>query len=336
VGASLLLAAALLAVFLWRVDLRAVGREMAKADPRWVTLSVGLALASYWLRAVRWGLILRPVGRVRHSGLILATAAGYAAMTLLPARMGDVVRPLLLARRERMPVSAALASVLTERVVDLWTVMVFFVAFLLDPPPLELDATAAGHLRTLTVTGWVVAAGLVLATLALLLLFRLQERFIAVVTAPLGRLGRGIREAVARFLGHFLDGLRVIQRPRDLAAVAGVSLLVWWLIYWQLDAVLRAFGMAEPLRVSYLLVTLSILGLAVPTPGGVGGFHAMIQLGLTTFLGVGLERATGLAIVHHAVSFLPITVVGLACLPAFSVSLGEAARLARGRSGGGM
>jgi len=210
------------------------------------------------------------------------------------------------------------------------------VAFLLDPPPLELDATAAGHLRTLTVTGWVVAAGLVLATLALLLLFRLQERFIAVVTAPLGRLGRGIREAVARFLGHFLDGLRVIQRPRDLAAVAGVSLLVWWLIYWQLDAVLRAFGMAEPLRVSYLLVTLSILGLAVPTPGGVGGFHAMIQLGLTTFLGVGLERATGLAIVHHAVSFLPITVVGLACLPAFSVSLGEAARLARGRSGGGM
>ena len=50
-----------------------------------------------WLRAVRWQLILRPVGRVRHSSAVLATAVGYAALSLLPARMGDLIRPLILA-----------------------------------------------------------------------------------------------------------------------------------------------------------------------------------------------------------------------------------------------
>jgi len=327
---SMVLTAVLVALFLWNVDLRAVGRDLESADPFWLGVAVGLALLSYWLRAIRWGIILRPAARVRHSSLVLTTAVGYAAMTLLPARMGDVIRPVLLARRDRFPVSAALASVLTERLFDMWTVVLFFMVFLLWPPAMVLGEEARGWLHVLTVSGYVLAAGLAVGTLLMLGLFRYQERFIARVTAPIGRIRESWRDGAARFLGHFLDGLRIIRRPRDLGVAVFWSVAIWYSIYWQVRTTMLAFGLDRPLRVAFLLVTLSIVGLAIPTPGGVGGFHKAIQLGLVVFMGVQTDLATGIAIAYHAVCFLPITVVGLLCMPVLGFSLTRAGALEQG------
>ncbi len=318
---SLVLTVGLVALFLWNVDLKAVGRDLESADPFWMAVAVGLALLSYWLRAIRWGIILKPVARVRHSSLVLTTAVGYAAMTLLPARMGDIIRPLLLARRDRFPASAALASVLTERLFDMWTVVMFFMVFLLWPPAMVMGEKARGWLRLLTVSGYVVAGGLVLGTVLMLGLFRYQERFIAWITAPIVRIRTSWGEAVARFLGHFLDGLRILRRPRDLGMAIFWSMAIWYSIYWQVRTTMLAFGLDQPLRVAFLLVTLSIIGLAIPTPGGVGGFHKAIQVGLVTFMGVQTDLATGVAIAYHAVCFLPITVVGLLSMPVLGFSL---------------
>ena len=318
---SLALTAVLVALFLWNVDMGAVARDLGGADPFWLGAAVVLALLSYWLRAVRWGIILRPAARVRHSSLVLTTAVGYAAMTLLPARMGDVIRPVLLARRDRFPVSAALASVLTERLFDMWTVVLFFMVFLLRPPAMAMGGEARRWLHLLTVSGYVLAGGLAAGTLVMLGLFRYQERFIARVTAPVRRLRESWGEAAARFLGHFLDGLRIIRRPRDLAVAVFWSVAIWYSIYWQVRTTMLAFGLDRPLRVAFLLVTLSIIGLAIPTPGGVGGFHKAIQVGLVAFLGVRTDLATGVAIAYHAVCFLPITVVGLLCMPVLGFSL---------------
>lgn len=324
VGLSIILAVALLAVFLANVDLAEVGRELGRAHAGMIVASVAAAMFSYWLRALRWQLILRPAGRVRHSSVLLATASGYAAMALLPARMGDLVRPLLLTRRERLPVSAALASVVTERIFDLWTVILFFLLFLIHPPSIPAaGATAQSNLQALATSGWFVGAGLVLGTAVLVALLRFQEPFIDGLTKPIGTLRPSWREPVAGFLRHFLDGLRVVSRPRDLAVTLSVSIAMWYVIFWQVQFSLWAFEIDLPLRASYLLVTLAVIGLAVPTPGGVGGFHAATKYGLTTFFGVPDAAAAGAAIVYHAVSFVPITLLGLACLPAFGVRLRE-------------
>lgn len=326
---SLVLTAALLALFLWRVDLDEVGSTLAGAEVGWLLAATGLALLSYWLRAVRWQLILRPVGGIRHSSVVLATASGYAAMSLLPARMGDLVRPLLLAQRDRRPASALLASILTERILDLWTVVAFFLVFVLWPPPMaELGAQAQRSLDLLNRSGIVVGAGLAAGTLFLIGLLRFQERLVRLLTAPLGRLPERWRQGAESFLNHFLDGLRALQRPRDLAVTLAASALLWYVIYWQVAVTLYAFDLHLPLRASYLLVTLAVIGLAVPTPAGAGGFHKATQIGLTQFFGVELGRATGVAIVYHAICFLPITVIGLLCLPAFGVTLGQVDRLA--------
>jgi uncharacterized protein (TIRG00374 family) len=329
IGVSLALTAVLLAVFLWNVDLTEVLHSLEQTDGLMIVVSVVLALATYWFRAVRWQLILRPVGRVRHSSAVLATAVGYAAMTLFPARMGDLVRPVVLSRRERMPVSSTLASILTERLFDLWTVVLFFLVFVAWPPEMAaLDAQASRNLEILSVSGYVVGAGLLFGTLLLLGLFRFQERFVAVVTRPIVWIRPRWEEPAARFLGHFLDGLRVLQRPRDLLVTMVASLVLWYGIFWQVKATLLAFHLDLPLRVSYFLVTLAVIGLAIPTPGGVGGFHKATQIGLTAFFGVGLNQATALAIVYHAICFLPITLIGLLCLPIVGVKLRDVDELA--------
>ena len=119
-----------------------------------------------------------------------------------------------------------------------------------------------------------------------------------------------------------LDGLRVLQRPRDLFITAAASIFMWYVICYQVRFTLLAFDVDLPLRAAYLIVTMAVIGLAVPTPGGVGGFHKATQVGLTSFFAVELNLATAIAIVYHAICFVPITVIGLLmCLTAGVVRL---------------
>jgi uncharacterized membrane protein YbhN (UPF0104 family) len=98
---------------------------------------------------------------------------------------------------------------------------------------------------------------------------------------------------------------------------------MWYVICWQVRLTLLAFDVDLPLRAAYLIVTMAVIGLAVPTPGGVGGFHKATQVGMTMFFGIGLNEATGIAIAYHAICFVPITIIGLLCLPLLGVKLRE-------------
>lgn len=316
VAISLILMLVLVAAFLWNVDLAEVGESLRTVHTGWLIVALALCLSSYYLRVLRWLMILRPVGAVRHRSAVLATTVGYAAMALLPARVGDVVRPVILAKQDRLPVSATLASILTERIFDLWMVLLFFLTFLAWPPEtIQLTGDAETTLATMSVIGYGIAGGLAAGTLMLLGLFRYQDRFIGWITHPIGRVSSRWQGAVASFLDHFLTGLKILKRPRDLLITVLSSAMIWFVIYLQTAAILVAFDIILPFRATFLLVMLSVAGLAIPTPGGVGGFHKGIQAGLTLFFAVDLDLATGFAIVSHAVSFIPITIIGLLCLP---------------------
>jgi uncharacterized protein (TIRG00374 family) len=322
IGVSLALMVALLAIFLWNVDLHEVGRSLVDADITMLVAASLVAIFAYWMRALRWQFILLPVGRVRHTSVLITTAVGYAALSLLPARMGDLIRPLLLAQRERIPASASLASIFTERVFDLWSVVLFFLVFIIWPPEMpDLDQEARHSLEVLSLSGYVVGAGLVIGTVILLGLFRYQEPFVELLTRPVGWIKTSWRQPASNFFHHFLDGLRVLQRPRDLLITAVSSILMWYVICWQVRLTLLAFDIDLPLRAAYLIVTMAVIGLAVPTPGGVGSFHKATQVGMTLFFGIGLNRATGIAIAYHAICFVPITIIGLLCLPLLGTSL---------------
>jgi len=314
--ASVLLAVALFAVFLWTAPLGEVGAALTNVKLGWVLASVGVALATYAIRALRWGLILRPVGRAGTANLLGCTAAGFATSTILPARAGEIVRPLLLTARTGLPAAGTLASILTERLLDGASVLVLFAAGVvfaqssLNPESLTLLRDAA----MLTTAGLAVAVAIVFLLL----------RHRAGTVSRLGSLAPPrFRSRVESFLHHLLDGLEVLRSPLRLAEIGIWSLGLWVVIGWQLVLLAKAFGIPINLGQSFVVVAVAVIGLAVPAPAGVGGFHWAIRLGLTQFMGIGVPTATAYALLHHAICFFPITVLGLGYLAAVGLSLGR-------------
>jgi len=320
IAASLLAAAALFAYFLWRAPLGEVARQIGHVRPPYLLASTAAALLSYFLRALRWGLILQPVGRASVGDLWGSTAGGFAASSVLPARAGEVVRPVLLAVRARLPVAGTLASIVTERLADLATVIALFGLGVLSVGN-RLAAEWVAPLRSAAV---LVLAGLAGAVTVAWLLLRFRQRAVARVAALAP--GRH-REAVASFAGHLLDGIEVIRSPRRLLLLGASSLLLWLVIGLQAGLLGLAFAVTLSFGQVFVLIAVSVIGLAVPTPGGVGGFHAAVQFALHQVLGAPLTVASAFALVHHAVCFFPITAVGLVYIAAWGGGLGRLQRL---------
>jgi uncharacterized protein (TIRG00374 family) len=311
VVASVALAIALLALFLARVDLHDVARRISGVAPLPFFLSLACALAAIPLRAWRWQILLRPVGEADFGPTFAATCIGFAASTVLPARAGEVVRPVVLARRTRIPLSASIASVLFERVVDLTTVLLLFLVYGLWPglrPAFSGEAaTVFSSMRALALVSGAGAA--VFFAIAFVATGR-REGARKLVSRLTRWLPERFRAPAEEAFASFLDGMRPVRHGRTLAATAFLSVLLWTVVCGQVAFLFRAFRLPLGAAASILIVVATLIGLAIPTPGGVGGFHKLCQVALTLFYGIDVDAATGLAIVYWFVAFTPVTVIG--------------------------
>ena len=323
IAISLLLTAVLLYFFFRGVDARLTRDAILAASPGWLAASLALGLGTFLLRAVRWTWLLRPVARVPVGSAFLATAAGFAANNL-PGKVGEVLRPYLLSRLRGLPFSPLLASIVLERVFDGACVIFFFLIALWSGLPgsrsfLRLAAPAA-----------VLAA---LVAMVLFAVFRREatERFLEKLWKRLpGRLQPKARE----FAVTFVDGFASLKSPALLATIGAGSLLMWFVINVQIYCILKAFGLALPLSAAYVVTAAAVLGLAVPTPGGLGSYQIAVQIALTDVFHVERTAATSVALVAWATSFVLITLIGLALLPLSARLIKRREAAAREQDGG--
>jgi glycosyltransferase 2 family protein len=321
VAISLGLAALLLVLFLRTLDFAAVGRAIAAAHPGWLVFAVGCGLvATPLLRSWRWGFLLRKAGRPSFRDLNSATAIGFAASTLLPARAGEIVRPVALATTTGLPVAPCLSSIALERLLDLVTCVSLFVVYALGWAP-QMAGDAAGRFLLLRRSAIAVGLGTVIGLAVLAFLAAKPERTDRFVKPLLRRLPAGIGVRVESILLSFLDGLGALGSLRNVAAVAAFSFTLWLLVCAQIHASLRAFDLVFPFPVAFFVLTWAILGLFVPTPGAVGGYHTAVAYALSGFYGVSKNTAAAFALVSHALSFAPVTLIGLAFLATGGFSL---------------
>src|SRR4029450_10254229 len=131
----LLLTIGLLAFFLSGAHLDRAWEATRHANGRLIALAVVVTMLTYVLRAVRWQYLLAPIGPTHFATAFRTTVIGFAASFLLPARPGEVIRPYLLARREGLNATAAFATIIIERLLDLITVLALFPGFVLTPRP---------------------------------------------------------------------------------------------------------------------------------------------------------------------------------------------------------
>jgi uncharacterized protein (TIRG00374 family) len=300
---------ALVAWFLRQANISDVWREIRAAEPWALVLAVGMSIMTYVLRAFRWQYLLRPIGTARFRNAFRTTVIGFAANAMLPARVGEVLRPYLLARREGLSAPSTFATIILERLLDLLTVLMFFGLFVL------VFDTGMGNVNktlweTIKFGGMLGAIGAVLALIMVALLARVPEK----VGSTVERVARVLPERFAVPVAHaahrFVEGLAVTRDPLHLLVSLLLSVPLWLSIAVTVWSVTLAFHMTIPYTGMFLVLVLLTVGVAVPTPGSVGGFHEAFRLAATGFYGMPNDRAVGAAIVLHAVVFLPVIVVG--------------------------
>jgi uncharacterized protein (TIRG00374 family) len=304
-----LLTIGLLAWFLKNANLADVWGHVRSARADLLVLSFIFVLATYWARTIRWQYLLEPIGRTHFRTVFRATVLGFAALALLPARVGDVLRPYLVARQEGLATSATLATVVMERVLDLIAVLALLAIYVWGFS--GTGALPAAFLRPVEVSAVVAAVVAVVLLILMWILATHPERIgrMAGLAAGLlpGRLSKRIGEIVSVFSG----GFAAAREPRAMVMAIIWSFAVWLAIAGEAWAVTIAFGIAMPFEGTFLLQALLVIGVAVPTPGGVGSYHAAYRWGVTTFFGAQNDQAVAGAIVTHAISFVPVVLLGL-------------------------
>lgn len=324
------LAGGLIAVFLRNADLARVWSAMRTARADLVTLSIILTGLSYVVRAERWRYLLAPLGRTRYSSVLRTTVIGFAASALLPARAGEVLRPYLLARREGLSATSAFATIVVERVLDLLAVLLLLGTYLVAFEPgaavrrsMLFEATRAG--------GLTMAALAVVALAVMFVLAGHPDRLHAWVLKAHRVLPPRIANLGARVAKTFAEGLAALRRPERVVAALAWSLALWVVIAAGVWAVTAACAISMPMFGAWLMLAPLVVGVAVPTPGGIGGFHEAYRMSATAFFGADNDAAVAAAIVLHAVSFGPVVLVGLWFAVQDGLGLGGIEPMGRGR-----
>ena len=324
VALSLVLAVGLLGLFFRGVDWSALGRAFRSADPLYLVGVVLITLATYAARSWRWGYLLAPLARVPFAHLFSATFVGFMSGLLIP-RAQEVVRPYLIARRHPISTSAAFASVVLERLLDAVTVLLLFALYLYVLPT-PAAQTRGPLIATLKVAG--AGAGLfALALLAVLLLWHNHaERAMRIAERLVRPFPERFAAAISKAVHSFGEGLAVLKAsPAHLAAIMGQSLVVWLLLAVGIHWNNRAFGLTLPFHSAFLILAFLTIGVSIPTPGTVGGFHAFYLAALTKAYGVNSDVAAAAGIASHALTNLPVLLLGLAFLGREGLSVSKVA-----------
>jgi len=322
------LAVVLLFFFFRGMDWSALGTALREARLLPLLGLVVVTLGVYAARAWRWGDLLLPLGRVPYPDLFSATMVGFASGLLIP-RAGELLRPWLISRRHPIATSAGFATIILERLLDLITVLLLFAVYLfvLPAPAAQIE----GRLTELVKLGGALTAGVALAVLVFLLALHANaERVIGTLEKLLTRAPRWLAEPCSKILRAFSSGLAVLRAPFPLLARIGLeSLAVWLLIALGFHLNHMAFGIQLPFHANFLLMAFLVVGVAIPTPGMVGGFHAFYLLALSDVFGVPRATAAAAAVAAHALSNLPVLVLGLVLLGREGLSLSKVAGMSR-------
>jgi len=320
--ATLILAvtAVLLVLFARGANLTDVWHQILGADPTLLAMAFATASAAYLLRAKRWQFLLRPVGSTRYSSALRATVIGFAASFLLPGRAGEVLRPYLLAREERLSAVAAFATIVVERLLDMIGVLLLFAAFLCFAHP-QAAITDPSLFRAVQIGGVLAGAASLVGFVMLALIARHPDRAERTIGRVAAMLPRMLGDRLTGLARTFMDGLAILKNPADAALALAGAFPLWLCSAATIWFVSEAFQLGIPPSGSLLLLVLLVIGISVPTPGGAGGVHYAFRLGATALYAASEDRAVGAAIVFHALLVVPVSVAGVALAFAEGLSL---------------
>lgn len=263
------------------------------------------------LRAVRWRYLLK--NSVALSSTFHVQNIGGMLTQLLPFRIGDVTKAVLIGQKPQTTVPQAVSTVIVERVLDM-----IVVVFLL---PLTLSQIES--LPTWLGQAAIVSAGLAgLAVVVMVTAVRLKGRTIGLLTAVLERFPKFKATGVVKQFEELLTGLAVFSRWQSAAAVLLLSFITWTPIFLAYRAMMTAVHIQNhSLMMAIFVACAGALSVAAPSsPGQIGVFHVGVTAAATA-LGQSAETAAALAFLYHATNFVVMVLLGLVGVLATNLNL---------------
>jgi uncharacterized membrane protein YbhN (UPF0104 family) len=278
----------------------------------WIGLSILPIFGTYYVRALRWAVFLRPLRpHARIGRLLSATIIGFTAITLF-GRPGEFVRPYLIARKETVPVTSQLAVWVLERMFDLLMALLVF-AFALTR--VESSGIHAGPRLSwvLEVGGEVVGGLCALVFVVLLSMRHFAEPVRRRVSAAVRRLPEGKLRRIEYLVDTLVQGVQSTRSDAAMLAVLAYTVIEWVLICACYCCVARAFEGLIDLRLVDVLILMGFVsfGSIVQIPGVGGGMQVVAVLVLTELFGIRLELASSLALFLWFLTFVAIVPGGL-------------------------
>ena len=298
---------------------------MIQGEPGFLLAGFICVMLHMILRATRWGVLLSPVKRrIAFKNLFSLTLIKYV-INVIPPRAGEVVASVLLARKEDVPAASVIGASLLERILDMLTVVLVFFFYLSFFSHLYAPSSERGHAIMLAIQSYSIK-GFVVLCLGLMFLFLSLRHS--------GRLN-WLPTVVRRHLTPFLEGFKALQMGGSLLKVAVLSLAIWLIIACQLWFMTLAYLKTFPFLGAVFLMAITVVGVAIPTPGGVGGFQFFMNLGLVNFFAQYLSQrdpssqAAGISNGCYIVSMFPVILAGLVFMNREGLSFRKISQLAK-------
>ncbi len=302
-------------------------KVMIQGRPVFFLAGFAFVMLHMLLRAVRWGVLLKPVKpRIPLKNLFSLTLVKYV-VNIIPPRAGEVAASLVLARKENISAASVIAASILERILDTMTVVVIFGFYLSFFSHLYAPNSERGREIMATVQSYSLKGFFVLTAGFVLLGWLLRNN------SWLGHLPSRLRTMVQ----PFLEGFRGLQQGGVLAQALVLSFAIWIVITMQLWCMLHAYLEEFPFVGALFLMALTVVGVAIPTPGGVGGFQFFMNLALVNFFSQYLSpidpqsQAAGISNGSYLVSMTPVILIGLVFLNREGLSFGSVSKIAQSK-----
>ena len=308
------------------------GTELKDANFALLLLALGTIFISYAIRALRWRRFSRYMGRAHFKNVYSATIIGFTAIFLL-GRAGEPVRPLLIARKDRLPVAGSFGVYVLERIFDAAATVVMAAVALVMIAPGSLNTSARGinMLRDARIAGWALFGGIVVV-IALLVYFRVHGAQTLDARLRGWRKRDGWRGRLATLIAGFGEGLQAIRSFGDLLAAIFYTALHWlvmaFVYLWIIESV-RAGGPPFEFRGALLVLAFTMVGSVVQLPAVGGGMQLSTFLVLSVIFGMASEPAAAIAITIWIISFAAVSVAGVPLLVHEGWSMGALRKLAQ-------
>lgn len=299
-------------LFIW-LALRGLHLEdfwnaVQKANYIWLLPGVGVYFIGVWIRAWRWHYLLGPIKKIPTKTMFPITAIGYMGNNIYPARAGEVLRAVILKRKEGVPISASLATIIVERIFD-GVVMLAFIFFNLTELAKFTGASGfVGNIQQVAIYG----IGIFIGALGLFLLAAMFPHTTAKIGLPIiERLTpKRLHAQIIGIMNKFLDGLASLRSPFNVLMVFFTSVIIWLLETGKYWFVMRAFDFNVSFFALMLMNGIVNLATTIPSaPGYIGTFDAP-GIAVLTAYGVDQATAAGYTLTLHAALWLPITLLG--------------------------